>query len=69
MGAGGKDWRNACYVGLSVLTLVILGVAVAAALGFAVLLLWPTSESAAESDEHRHEDPPITDLFSIGRSA
>jgi hypothetical protein len=62
-GPAPSNWRYAWYVGLRVLTLVIIGVGVAAAVGFVVLLRWPTTESA-ESDEDRQGDPPITDVFS-----
>jgi len=49
---------------LRVLTLVIIGVGLAAAVGFVVLLRWPKPESPSESDEDRQEDPPIIDVLS-----
>jgi hypothetical protein len=63
-GQAPSNWRYAWYVGPRVLTLVIIGVGVAAAVGFVVLLRWPASESVAESGEDRQGDPPITDVFS-----
>jgi hypothetical protein len=47
-----------------VLAFMVIGVGIAALVGFVVLLRWPPPESSVEADEDRQGDPPIIDVFS-----
>jgi hypothetical protein len=46
------------------LALMIIGVGVAAVVGFVLLLRWSPPEPGVEADEDRQGDPPIIDVFS-----